>query len=94
MACARPVVSLHGGALAELIGNGVGVIAAGDDAAALADAVRELYARDRAAMSALARQRVARDYLWEHTLPRQLARYAELARVADAAAPATVAEAA
>ena len=91
MACARPVVSLHGGALGELIGNGIGVIADGDDAAALERAVRELYARDRAAMSALARQRVARDYLWEHTLPRQLARYAELARAHGVAAPVAVA---
>ena len=80
MACARPVVALGGGAIDELVDASVGVVAARADAAALADAVRTLYVRDRAAMSALARHRVARDYLWERTLPRQLARYAELVR--------------
>lgn len=85
MACARPVVALPGGALGELVDGSVGVIATGDDGAALAAAVRELYGRDRAAMSALARSRVARDYLWEQTLPRQLASYAELMRTSAVA---------
>jgi alpha-1,6-mannosyltransferase len=85
MACARPVVAVRGGAIGELVDAGVGVVAESGDATALADAVRMLYTRDRDAMSTLARNRVAREYLWEHTLPRQLARYAELVRAQAAA---------
>jgi alpha-1,6-mannosyltransferase len=81
MACARPVVAVRGGAVAELVDTSVGILAEPDDAQALADAVRALYARDRAQMGAAARARVDRDYLWDHTLPRQLQRYADLAKV-------------
>ncbi|HEU4663741.1 MAG TPA: glycosyltransferase [Dokdonella sp.] len=86
MACARPVVALGGGAIDELVDASVGVVAERADAAALADAVRALYQGDRAAMSALARLRVAREYLWEQTLPRQLARYRELVQAPRARA--------
>ncbi|HEY0179625.1 MAG TPA: glycosyltransferase [Dokdonella sp.] len=88
MACARPVVAVRAGAVTELVGPPVGVVAEPDDAASLAAAVRTLYASDRDAMGAFARARVERDYLWEHTLPRQLKRYAELLRArAPLAAP-------
>jgi alpha-1,6-mannosyltransferase len=93
MACARPIVAMRGGAVGELVDRAVGVVAETNDAHALAAAVRTLYTRDRAAMSALARNRVARDYLWEHTLPRQLARYTELVRAPGIARAVTVAEA-
>jgi len=80
MACARPVIAVRAGAVTELVGAPVGIIAEPDDAHALAAAVRTLYASDHEAMGALARGRIERDYLWEHTLPRQLQRYAELTR--------------
>jgi alpha-1,6-mannosyltransferase len=80
MACARPVVAVRAGAVTELVDPTVGFIAEPDDAASLADAVRRLYLSDRDALGARARRRVQRDYLWEHTLPRQLQRCAELVR--------------
>jgi alpha-1,6-mannosyltransferase len=80
MACARPVIAVRAGAVTELVNPMVGFIAEPDDAVSLADAVRQLYTSDRAALSAHARARAERDYLWEHTLPRQLQRYAELVR--------------
>jgi alpha-1,6-mannosyltransferase len=78
MACARPVVAVRAGAVTELVGPDVGVVAEPDDAASLAEAVRTLYAQDRAAMGARARARVQHAYLWEHTLPALLQRYADL----------------
>jgi len=41
---------------------------------------------DRDALGAFARARAERDYLWQNTLPRLVARYAELVR-AQAHAP-------
>jgi len=86
MACALPVIAVRAGAVTELVDAQVGRIATPDDARALADAVRAVFAGDRDAMRAFARARVERDYLWENTLPRLLQRYADLAR---APAPAT-----
>jgi alpha-1,6-mannosyltransferase len=80
MACARPVIAVRAGAVTELVDATVGFIAEPDDAASLAGAVRKLYTSDRAALSAHARARVEREYLWERTLPRQLQRYADLVR--------------
>jgi alpha-1,6-mannosyltransferase len=98
MACARPVIAVRSGAVTELVGAPIGIVAEPDDVRSLADAVRTLYASDHEAMGALARGRIERDYLWEHTLPRQLHRYAELIRAHAPARPAgevapTVAEA-
>jgi alpha-1,6-mannosyltransferase len=91
MACARPVVAVRAGAITELVGASVGVVAEPDDAASLADAVRALYAGDPVAMGARARRHIERDYLWEHTLPRQLQRYAELAHTHATVTPAACA---
>ncbi|MEO7756338.1 MAG: glycosyltransferase, partial [Dokdonella sp.] len=88
MACARPVIAVRAGAVTELVDQKVGFVAEPDDAASLADAVRRLYASDRNALSAHARARVERDYLWERTLPRQLQRYADLVRTHTAGAMA------
>jgi len=78
MACARPVIAVRAGAVTELVGADVGVIAEPDDAVSLADAVRHLYTLDRTAMGLRARERVQSDYLWQHTLPALLQRYADL----------------
>lgn len=90
MACARPVIAVRAGAVTELVSPDVGVIAEPDDAVSLADAVQQLYTLDRPAMGACARERVQHDYLWEHTLPALLQRYADLvqAHVPGTAGPA------
>ena len=80
MACGLPVIAVRSGAVTEIVDAQVGRIAAPDDAHSLADAVRSIFAADRDALGAFARARAERDYLWQNTLPRLVARYAELAR--------------
>jgi alpha-1,6-mannosyltransferase len=80
MACGLPVVAVRSGAVTEIVDAQVGRIATPDDATSLADAVRSIFAGDRDALGAFARARAERDYLWQNTLPRLVARYAELAR--------------
>jgi alpha-1,6-mannosyltransferase len=78
MACGLPVIAVRAGAVTELVGAPTGIVAEPDNVDSLVDAVHALYAGDRFAMGALARTRIERDYLWAHTLPRQLQRYADL----------------
>ena len=80
MACALPVIAVRSGAVTEIVDAQVGRIATPDDARSLADAVRSIFASDRDAVGAFARARAERDYLWQNTLPRLVARYVELAR--------------
>jgi alpha-1,6-mannosyltransferase len=80
MACGLPVVAVRSGAVTEIVDAQVGRVATPDDAPSLADAVRSIFASDRDALAAFARARAERDYLWQNTLPRLIARYAELAR--------------
>ena len=80
MACGLPVVAVRSGAVTEIVDTEVGRIAAPDDARSLAAAVRSIFASDRDALGAFARARAERDYLWQNTLPRLVARYADLAR--------------
>lgn len=80
MACALPVVAVRSGAVTEIVDADVGRVATPDDAHSLADAVRSIFAGDRAALGACARARAERDYLWQNTLPRLVARYVDLAR--------------
>ena len=80
MACGLPVVAVRSGAVTEIVDTEVGRIAAPDDARSLAAAVRSIFASDRDALGAFARARAERDYLWQNTLPRLVARYADLVR--------------
>jgi alpha-1,6-mannosyltransferase len=80
MASGLPVIAVRSGAVTEIVEEDVGRIATPDDACSLADAVREIFAGDRAAMGRRARLRAERDYLWENTLPRLVQRYADLSR--------------
>jgi alpha-1,6-mannosyltransferase len=89
MACAVPVVAVRAGAVTEIVDAQVGRIATPDDARSLAAAVRSVFAGDRDALGAFARARAERDYLWQNTLPRLVARYAELARTKAHARDAT-----
>jgi alpha-1,6-mannosyltransferase len=80
MACALPVIAVGSGAVTEIVDAQVGRVARPDDAQSLADAARSIFAGDRDALGAFARARAERDYLWQNTLPRLVARYADLAR--------------
>jgi alpha-1,6-mannosyltransferase len=83
MACALPVIAVRSGAVTEIVRPDIGRVAAPDDARSLAGAVRSIFAGDRAAMGAAARAHAEREYLWENTLPRLVAHYAELARTCE-----------
>ena len=80
MACGCPVVGVAAGAIPELVDARVGALATPGDAAAMAAAIDDVYARDPDALGAAARARVERDYVWARTLDRQLDAYAWLLR--------------
>jgi alpha-1,6-mannosyltransferase len=91
MACGRPVVGVRAGAIHELIDERVGELAAPDDPASLAAAIRRLYERDIEALGAAARARVLQRYTWSQALTLQLASYAAVlakARPVQAVNPA------
>lgn len=78
MACARPVIAVRGGALAELVDERVGGLATPNNAAAMARAIVELYERDLVALGRDARARVETHYAWDAVFERQLAHYQRL----------------
>jgi alpha-1,6-mannosyltransferase len=78
MACARPVIGLRAGAVAELIDDSVGALADPQRSASLAETIAALYQRDLGALGRAARARVERHYTWRSAFTRQLARYARL----------------
>jgi alpha-1,6-mannosyltransferase len=80
MACGLPVVGVRGGAVPELIDDGIGALADAGDARALAEAIDGLYERDLAQLGRQARLRVERRYAWSSTFALQLDRYVRLRR--------------
>ena len=80
MACGRPIVGMHSGAMTELIDDGVGVLAGRCDASALACAIAALYERDWQQMGRNARTRVEARYAWSSVFALQTERYQRLAR--------------
>jgi alpha-1,6-mannosyltransferase len=93
MACGRPVVGVAAGAIPELVDARVGALATPGDAAAIAAAIDDVYARDPDALGAIARARVEHDYAWTRTFDRQLDAYALLLPRTLATATAALAEA-
>jgi alpha-1,6-mannosyltransferase len=79
MACGRPVVGVRASAMHEIIDEQVGELAAPDDPADLAAAIRRLYERDIEALGAAARARVLQRYTWSQALTTQLATYGAVA---------------
>jgi alpha-1,6-mannosyltransferase len=79
MACGRPVIGVHAGAVPELVDGSVGLLAEPYDAASLADAIAALYECDMEAMGQAARARVLERFTWSQALETQLAAYASVA---------------
>lgn len=80
MACARPVVAMHAGALPEIVDAKTGLLvepAADFSAAAdhLAATVAALYERDLDAVGAAARKHVESNYSWARALQGLMSRY-------------------
>jgi alpha-1,6-mannosyltransferase len=80
MACGIPVVGVRSGALTELIGSDVGVLADSNDSTRFAAAIERLFSRDRTAMGIHAREKVENAYTWKSTFARQAERYSRLTR--------------
>ena len=80
MACGIPVVGVRSGALTELIGGDVGVLAESNDSTSFAAAIERLFSLDRAAMGMRAREKVENVYTWKSTFARQIERYSRLTR--------------
>jgi len=78
MACGRPVVAARAGAFPELVDESVGVLAAPNSVAGMAEAIAALYERDLDAIGAAARARVLRQFTWQRTFHGQFAAYASL----------------
>jgi alpha-1,6-mannosyltransferase len=78
MACGRPVVAARAGAFPEFIDDSVGVLAAPNCHASMAEAVAALYERDLDAVGVTARARVLRQFTWNRAFHSQIATYASL----------------
>lgn len=78
MACGRPVVAAHAGAIPEFVDDKVGILAAPNSATSMAEAIAALYERDLGQMGAAARQRVLQRYTWNHAFQAQTQAYATL----------------
>jgi alpha-1,6-mannosyltransferase len=78
MACGRPVVVARAGAFPELVDERVGMLAAPDSDAGMAEAIAALYERDLEAVGAAARARVLRSFTWDRAFHAQTAAYAAL----------------
>ena len=87
MACGLPVVGVDAGAVAELVDTTVGGLANPQDAADLAAAVRDVYARDPRALGRRARARVERHYSWDRVFQHQLGLYGRLLQGRDLRLP-------
>lgn len=77
MACGVPVVARARGGLAELVDETVGQPVEGGDAESFAAAISACFSRDRAAMSAAARQRAVQ-YDWGQVMPQLFGHYRRL----------------
>jgi alpha-1,6-mannosyltransferase len=78
MACGRPVVGPNRGGVGEIVDGQVGAAAEGASAQAIAEAVADVFARDRQALGQAARRRAVGRYSWDAAFERITGLYAEL----------------
>ncbi len=78
MACGRPVVGTRAGAVAELVDETVGTLAAPKDERSMAEAIAALYDRNLEVLGHAARQRVLARHTWAQALQQQLNTYASI----------------
>lgn len=78
MASGLPVIGVDSGAVPELIDEQVGALARPRSAAALAEAIEDVFARDHRALGRLARERAEARYDWTASFQRMLDRYEQL----------------
>jgi alpha-1,6-mannosyltransferase len=86
MACGRPIIATHSGALTEIVHADNGILAAPRDSAALAQAVRALYDRDIGALGRQARRYVETHFSWDTVMASLVTCYTQLAATGSVAA--------
>jgi len=91
MACGRPVVAAAGGAAAEIVDGGCGVLARPASASSLAEGIAALYERDLDALGAKARARVEAQFTLDLSMHRLLALYRTAVAAPLSTVPALVA---
>ncbi|WP_285420799.1 glycosyltransferase family 1 protein [Pseudomonas sp. efr-133-TYG-5] len=75
MACGIPVVAVAAGAFEEIVTPACGLLCAPNNPQAMANAVRELFSGDPAALGRQARQHVERHYAWDTVVNSLLGHY-------------------
>lgn len=78
MACGLPVVGVAGGAVAELVDAGTGLLVPPCDADALCQGIEAIYQCDRARLGRQARRRACTRFDWQRVMPQLVRRYASL----------------
>lgn len=78
MASGLPVIGVDSGAVPELVDDEVGALARPRNAAALAEAIEDVFARDHRALGRAARQRAEACYDWSASFQRMSDRYEQL----------------
>jgi alpha-1,6-mannosyltransferase len=78
MACGLPVVATNGGAVAELVDDGTGILVEPNCAASLAAGIDALFRRDLGALALAARSKARDQYDWNTIMPQLMHRYASL----------------
>ena len=78
MACGLPVVGVSAGGVAESVDVGVGQLAQASEAAAFAEAIEALFARDIGLLGAAARQRAVARHGWDTVFTELCAIYGRL----------------
>jgi alpha-1,6-mannosyltransferase len=90
MACGLPVVGPDRGGVGEIVDSQVGRRAHGASPSAIAEAVADVFARDRHALGQAARRRVMAQYSWSAAFERLTDFYATLSGDRRFAAPPPV----
>ena len=75
MACGIPVVAVAAGAFPEIVTAPCGLLCAPNNSPAMANAVRELFSQDSAALGKTARSHVERQYSWDTVVNSLLGHY-------------------
>jgi alpha-1,6-mannosyltransferase len=85
MACGLPVVGVAGGAVAELVDGGTGVLVPPCDADALCQGIEAIYQGDRERLGRQARHKASTEFDWQRVMPQLVRHYAGLVRAAPVA---------
>ena len=82
MACGLPIIGIRQGGVVELVDEHCGLLVEKPKATLLAEAVRMLFSEDWARFGQYGREKVLKNYQWNHVLSLLMQKYASLLGVA------------